>query len=65
MCTYALGSFFSQSRMRKPLSYAWESYIFVFLRFGFMAQESFYLCPLSRSVPLRFYVNSSYQRFSL
>lgn len=46
----------------------WATYvnhIYLCLWFRFMVQEPFHLCPLSRSVPLRFYVNFSYQRFSL
>lgn len=41
------------------------SHIYLCLWFRFMVPESFYLCSLSRSVPLRFYVNFSYQQFSL
>lgn len=58
--------FFSQPRMRKCRmrvvyicvygSDLWRGSLFFFF---------FYLCPLSRSVPLRFYVNFSYQPFSL
>ena len=64
MCTYALGSFFLQP-MRKSVSYIYMSRIYLCLWFRFMVPKPLYLCPLSRSVPLRFYVNFSYQRFSL
>lgn len=42
ICTYALGSFFFQPRMRKCLSIARDSFLFVFM-FRFMAQEPFHL----------------------
>ena len=70
ICTYALGSFLLLFFFP---SLGWgsvvcESYIFVFMVqiYGLGAFFFFfYLCPLSRSVPLRFYVNFSYQLFSL
>lgn len=42
-----------------------ESHLYLCLCFRFMVQQPFHLRPLSRSISFRFYVNFSYQRFSL
>ena len=57
---HMLWGHFFQPRMR-----LYVSHIYLCLWFRFTVPEPYYLCLLSRSVPLRFYVNFSYQRFSL
>lgn len=58
-CTQALGSFFPSLSVQHVCLCA------CVYSLDLWCMKPLYLCPLSCSVPLRFYVNFSYQWFSL